>query len=293
MKKNKKKKEEKKEKKQIKEEQKEIKEEKKQIIESPETEKKKETNIIIEKKTLLNKQEPEPELSIEDQIKQIEQEEKEKKTFLKHKEENQRKILNHLKQTKKLQTIKEMKKEESIRPGEQPEIDIEVNEEEEEPQQQTSKFKTILNKIETKSSENSEISITNDQPINNNPLLFSTTLDSVPIKKNLTGNFENLVAEEKPTIKTVKTNKDRLLKAKRKILLMNQINDRVDISQDITEKAKELEKKIGEHLVKDKIENVADDNKEKKENVNVLLKSKIKSGSNKRKKRYEDFNDDE
>ena len=74
---------------------------------------------------------------------------------------------------------------------------------------------------------------------------------------------------------------------------MNQINDRVDISQDITEKAKELEKKIGEHLVKDKIENVADDNKEKKENVNVLLKSKIKSGSNKRKKRYEDFNDDE
>ena len=30
-----------------------------------------------------------------------------------------------------------------------------------------------------------------------------------------------------------------------------------------------------------------------KENVNVLLKSKIKSGSNKRKKRYEDFNDDE
>ena len=186
-----------------------------------------------------------------------------------------------------------MKKEESIRPGEQPEIDIEVNEEEEEPQQQTSKFKTILNKIETKSSENSEISITNDQPLNNNPLLFSTSLDSVPIKKNLTGNFENLVAEEKPAIKTVKTNKDRLLKAKRKILLMNQINDRVDISQDITEKAKELEKKIGEHLVKDKIENVADDNKESKENVNVLLKSKIKSGSNKRKKRYEDFNDDE
>ena len=45
--------------------------------------------------------------------------------------------------------------------------------------------------------------------------------------------------------------------------------------------------------MKDKIENVADDNKESKENVNVLLKSKIKSGSNKRKKRYEDFNDDE
>jgi hypothetical protein len=181
-----------------------------------------------------------------------------------------------------------MKKEESIRPGEQPEIDIEINEEEE--QQQTSKFKATLNKTDTKSS---DISITNEQNPINNPLQFSTTLDSVPIKKNLTGNFENLVDEDKPKIKTVKTNKDRLLKAKRKILLMNQINDRVDISQDITEKAKELEKKIGEHLVKDKIENVADDNKEKKENVNVLLKSKIKSGSNKRKKRYEDFNDDE
>ena len=73
---------------------------------------------------------------------------------------------------------------------------------------------------------------------------------------------------------------------------MNQINDRVDISQDITEKAKELEKKIGEKLLKNKIENF-DDNKEiKNENVNVLLKQKITSGSNKRKKRYEDFNDE-
>ena len=61
----------------------------------------------------------------------------------------------------------------------------------------------------------------------------------------------------------------------------------------LRKKQKNWKKKIGEHLVKDKIENVADDNKESKENVNVLLKSKIKSGSNKRKKRYEDFNDDE
>ena len=158
---------------------------------------------------------------------------------MKHKEENKRKIINHLKQTKKLQTIKEMKKEESIKPGESPEIDIEVNEEEEEQKNQPSKFKSLLNKFEKQSSEHSDISITNDHPpTNNDSLQNSNTIDSVPvIKKNLTENFEKFV-DEKPKIKTVKTNQDRLLKAKRKILLMNQINDRVDVSADITEKAK-------------------------------------------------------
>jgi len=261
-------------------------------------EEKKEKNETNEN---INKQKPE--LTIEEQIKKIEEEEKEKKILLQRKEENKRKIINHLKQTKKLQTIKEMKKEESIKPGEQPEIDIEVNEEEEEQQKnQPSKFKSLLNKFETKSSEHSDISITNDHPpLNNDFLQNSSTMDSVPvIKKNLTGNFEKLVTDDdKPKIKTVKTNKDRLLKAKRKILLMNQANDRVDVSQEITEKAKELEKKMGEHLVKDKINmnfeenNNNIENKEiQNENVEEILQQKLKSGNTKKKKRYENFKDD-
>ena len=135
--------------------------------------------------------------------------------------------------------------------------------------------------------------------MNNDPLQNSNTIDSVPvIKKNLTGNFEKLVTDDdKPKIKTVKTNKDRLLKAKRKILLMNQINDRVDVSQEITGKAKELEKKIGEHLVKDKINMNFDENNNENEeiqneNVEEILQQKLKSGNTKKKKRFENFKDD-
>ena len=101
------------------------------------------------------------------------------------------------------------------------------------------KFKSILDKFEKKSTENSsknENFSNNDENVNSN--------EQIPkIKRNYTQNYD-IKAKEENEIKTVKTKNDKLLKAKRKILMMNELNKKISVSKEITGKAKELEKKI-------------------------------------------------
>ena len=116
------------------------------------------------------------------------------------------------------------------------------------------KFKSILDKFEKKSTENSsknENFSNNDENVNSN--------EQIPkIKRNYTQNYD-IKAKEENEIKTVKTKNDKLLKAKRKILMMNELNKKISVSKEITGKAKELEKKMTNDFDKNKIKKKSDD----------------------------------
>ena len=113
------------------------------------------------------------------------------------------------------------------------------------------KFKSILDKFEKKSTENSsknENFSNNDENVNSN--------EQIPkIKRNYTQNYD-IKAKEENEIKTVKTKNDKLLKAKRKILMMNELNKKISVSKEITGKAKELEKKITNDFDKNNNKNI-------------------------------------
>ena len=113
------------------------------------------------------------------------------------------------------------------------------------------KFKSILDKFEKKSTENSsknENFSNNDENVNSN--------EQIPkIKRNFTQNYD-IKAKEENEIKTVKTKNDKLLKAKRKILMMNELNKKISVSKEITGKAKELEKKITNDFDKNNNKNI-------------------------------------
>ena len=104
------------------------------------------------------------------------------------------------------------------------------------------KFKSILDKFEKKSTENSSKNENFNNNDNNNENVNSN--EQIPkIKRNFTQNYD-IKAKEENEIKTVKTKNDKLLKAKRKILMMNELNKKISVSKEITGKAKELEKKM-------------------------------------------------
>ena len=116
------------------------------------------------------------------------------------------------------------------------------------------KFKSILDKFEKKSTENSSknenfsINDENNENVNSN--------EQIPkIKRNYTQNYD-IKTKEENEIKTVKTKNDKLLKAKRKILMMNELNKKISVSKEITGKAKELEKKITNDFDKNNNKNI-------------------------------------
>ena len=103
------------------------------------------------------------------------------------------------------------------------------------------KFKNLLETFEKKSSVQS--STTNNKISNNDNI---ENINSNPIiKKSFTQNFDKIPKkEEENNIKTAKTKNEKLLRAKQKILMMNELNKKISISKDITGKAQEIEKKI-------------------------------------------------
>ena len=105
------------------------------------------------------------------------------------------------------------------------------------------KFKNLLETFEKKSSVQSS---TTNNKISNNDNIENINGNSIPIiKKNFTQNFDKIPKkEEENNIKTAKTKNEKLLRAKQKILMMNELNKKISISKDITGKAQELEKKI-------------------------------------------------
>ena len=124
------------------------------------------------------------------------------------------------------------------------------------------KFKSILDKFEKKSTENSsknENFSNNDENVNSN--------EQIPkIKRNYTQNYD--IKKEENEIKTVKTKNDKLLKAKRKILMMNELNKKISVSKEITWKAKELEKKITNDFDKNNNKNI---NKKNSDDIDDFL----------------------
>ena len=105
------------------------------------------------------------------------------------------------------------------------------------------KFKNLLETFEKKSSVQSS---TTNNKISNNDNIENINGNSIPIiKKNFTQNFDKIPKkEEENNIKTAKTKNEKLLRAKQKILMMNELNKKISLSKDITGKAQELEKKI-------------------------------------------------
>ncbi len=116
------------------------------------------------------------------------------------------------------------------------------------------KFKSILDKFEKKSTENSS----KNENFSNNDNIENVNSNPI-IKRNYTQNYDNFVKKEENEIKTVKTKNDKLLKAKRKILMMNELNKKISVSKEITGKAKELEKKMTNDFDKNKIKKKSDD----------------------------------
>lgn len=133
------------------------------------------------------------------------------------------------------------------------------------------KFKSILDKFEKKSTENSsknENFSNNDENVNSN--------EQIPkIKRNYTQNYD-IKAKEENEIKTVKTKNDKLLKAKRKILMMNELNKKISVSKEITGKAKELEKKITNDFDKNNNKNNIKKNSKGKKGISSSKNSKKK-----------------
>jgi len=105
------------------------------------------------------------------------------------------------------------------------------------------KFKSLLETFEKKSSVQS--TTTNDKTSYNDNIENINNNGSIPIiKKTLTQNLEKGKKEEENTIKTAKTKNEKLLRAKQKIFMMNELNKKISVSKEIKGKAKELEKKM-------------------------------------------------
>ena len=105
----------------------------------------------------------------------------------------------------------------------------------------SNKFKSLLETFEKKSSVQS--STTNNKISNNDNI---ENINSNPIiKKSFTQNFDKIPKkEEENNIKTAKTKNEKLLRAKQKIFMMNELSKKISVSKEISGKAKELEKKM-------------------------------------------------